>query len=279
MSDLRLFGNGEFAIEVIPAADTFTVSAAGVARALGFRDAYRMVETVPEDQKGYTLAGTPGGEQRVWFLTEPGLYRVIGQRQTSRVKSPEVRAAVERFQHWVFGEVLPAIRRNGEYRQASIGEPPSQVEALRRWADEIERSAALAARVDELVPIAAQAEFHRAADGLVAVADFANKVKAWAKREHDVKVLHAEVWDFLGQLGLIVRGNTIRNNQPTAFATGRDFVRGKETEYTDGEGVTHTSVSPRLTPAGEGWAWDRAIRRIVEHGSLRPTTDLERTSR
>ncbi|MEQ0077481.1 BRO family protein [Klebsiella sp. CN_Kp118] len=49
---------------------------------------------------------TNGGQQQIPFINEPNLYRVI-----FRSNKPEAR----QFQDWVFNEVLPAIRKNGEY--------------------------------------------------------------------------------------------------------------------------------------------------------------------
>lgn len=115
MSDITPFSNGEFNIDMIPEGDTFKVTAPGLARALGFRDAPTMMRSVPDSEKWYTSMCTPGGEQQINFLTEPGFYRVIGQRQAARVKDPAIRAQVERFQNWFYGDVLPTIRRTGGY--------------------------------------------------------------------------------------------------------------------------------------------------------------------
>jgi hypothetical protein len=90
-----------------------------------------------------------------------------------------------------------------------------------------------------------------------------------------VKILHEQVWDFLGDIGLIIRGNTLRRHHPTAFATERDFVRKKTTEFATETRGLQASTSPRLTPAGSGWAWDRAVKRIAAHGSLASTKAIE----
>jgi anti-repressor protein len=116
---IERFANGEFAIEVIPEGDTFTVVASGLARALGQRDAVDLVRTIPADEKGYGVVRTPGGEQNVLVLKEPGFYRAIGQRQAARVRDLSVREQVERFQSWVFGDVLPQIRRTGRFEVPS----------------------------------------------------------------------------------------------------------------------------------------------------------------
>ncbi|MGA4989955.1 BRO-N domain-containing protein [Nonomuraea bangladeshensis] len=120
MNELQIFDNGEFEVCFTPAGDSFTVQAPGLARALGSRDANTLVANIPDDEKGYGLCRTPGGYQEVWHLTEPGFYRALGQRQLGRIKSPEMRAQVERFQRWLYHDVLPSLRRNGYY---SLGSP------------------------------------------------------------------------------------------------------------------------------------------------------------
>jgi prophage antirepressor-like protein len=122
MSSIQLFNNGEFELRITAEDDSFTVAAPGLARALGFHRSVELVRNVPDEEKGYVLEHTPGGMQRILYLTEPGFYRVLGQRQLGRIKDPAARAQVERFQNWIYREVLPSLRRTGRYEQA-IDEP------------------------------------------------------------------------------------------------------------------------------------------------------------
>lgn len=76
------------------------------------------------DMRGVTQNVTPtiGGNQQLTFVSEPNLYRVI-----FRSNKPEAR----QFQDWVFNEVLPAIRKTGEYQYLpeaprDAGEPLTQ---------------------------------------------------------------------------------------------------------------------------------------------------------
>lgn len=123
---IERFTNGEFDIELLADGDSFKLVASGVAHALGFHAAKDMLRTVPDAEKGWETAPTPGGDQQVWMLKEPGFYRVIGQRQAARVKDPTVRAQVERFQSWVYGEVLPTLRKHGSY---SVAPQPKEITA------------------------------------------------------------------------------------------------------------------------------------------------------
>lgn len=113
MTHIEMFSNDEFELQVTPVGDTFKVQAPGLARSLSYAKARDMVRSLPDDEKGVELARTPGGNQEIWYVTEPGLYRVLGQRQASRVKDPTMKATVQRFQRWLFHEVLPSLRRTG----------------------------------------------------------------------------------------------------------------------------------------------------------------------
>lgn len=236
---------------------------------LALSDLQSSLRQLDDDEKGRHSVPTPGGYQQMTVINESGLYSLI-----LRSRRPEAKA----FKRWVTHEVLPAIRRTGQYEVAPAQRlPQSYADALRELASTVERAEAAEGQVLELAPRAAQADAHRAADGLLAIDDFANRLKAWAKAEHQVVVKHREVWDFLADIGLIIRGNTVRHNQPTAMATDRDFVRTKVTKYETANHGERASSSSRLTPAGEGWAWDRAVRRIADHGSLKPSRELSRT--
>lgn len=52
-----------------------------------------------------------GGAQKKWFVTEPGLYKLIMGSQKEGAKP---------FQRWVTHEVLPAIRKTGQYSTGKV---------------------------------------------------------------------------------------------------------------------------------------------------------------
>ena len=59
-----------------------------------------------EDERGIAIVNTPSGEQGMLVINESGLYSLI---LTSR--KPEAK----RFKKWVTSEVLPSIRKTGQY--------------------------------------------------------------------------------------------------------------------------------------------------------------------
>lgn len=130
LSPVQTFSNEEFEIEMEVRGDSFIVYAPGLARALGHREAYNLLRAIPDEERGSSVARTPGGDQQVWYLTEPGFYRAIGQRQAARIKDETVRQQVVRFQNWIYHEVLPSLRKRGYYGRAK-----SALELLRDQVD------------------------------------------------------------------------------------------------------------------------------------------------
>lgn len=100
--------------------------AADLADVLDFRDAHNAVRGLDEDERGTHNMSTPGGLQEFVIVNESGLYSLI-----LRSRKPEAKE----FKRWVTREVLPSIRRTGQYSTA----PRTYIEALRAAADEAER--------------------------------------------------------------------------------------------------------------------------------------------
>jgi len=87
-----------------------------VAQALGYSDSNKAIRIhVDDEDKGGAVLSTPGGNQKVIFINESGLYSLILSS-----KLPQAKA----FKRWVTSEVLPSIRKTGRY------ELPRQLPAL-----------------------------------------------------------------------------------------------------------------------------------------------------
>lgn len=181
-------------------------------------------------------------------------------------RKPEIAAAQAYF----------AIRT----RQAEVAAPEQmdEIEVAERYLAALREKRALAAKVEADRPLVAQAQTFRLADGLRAISDLANDLKLHAATNFPgVKVLHEDVFTLAGRVGLIVRGDTVRHNQPTARAIEAGWIRPKETVYQDSRGRDHLKIGGRLTPRGYGRLWDAATDNLRTHGSvLPPEKEIER---
>jgi len=117
------------------------------ARVLGYKNPQEAIRT---HCKGVREILTPsaGGSQKTKYIPEGDLYRLI-----IRSKLP----AAERFETWVFDEVLPTIRKHGAYITDEIlkcmqKDSKFTAELIRTLAAEQERTTNLVSRVAQLTP-------------------------------------------------------------------------------------------------------------------------------
>ena len=94
--------------------DTLWV-AKDVAIVLGYKEPLRAIKQHCKGGAIHTPLKTAGGTQEVRVIHEPDLYRLIAN---SKLPS------AEKFERWIFEEVLPSIRKTGSY-QAPIQKPAS----------------------------------------------------------------------------------------------------------------------------------------------------------
>ena len=108
---IEVFKNEQFGeVRTILDGETLLFCGSDVARALGYA---RPNEAVARHAKG-TLKQrilTNGGEQEMLFITEGDVYRLI-----VRSKLP----AAEKFERWLFDDVVPMIRKTGCYMTDSV---------------------------------------------------------------------------------------------------------------------------------------------------------------
>lgn len=89
----------------------------------------RAAERLDDDEKGVSQMNTPGGEQGMIVINEPGLYHLLLTMQPDKARGvpdeyiEERKNKLRKFRRWVTHEVLPSIRRQGYYSAL----PPEQL--------------------------------------------------------------------------------------------------------------------------------------------------------
>jgi prophage antirepressor-like protein len=81
-------------------------NASDIGTVLGYNDINSVMRGLPANMKGMHRIRTPGGQQSMSFLTEPGLYHLV-----MRSNKP----IAKQFQRWVF-DVLKRLRLDGEVK-------------------------------------------------------------------------------------------------------------------------------------------------------------------
>lgn len=222
--------------------------AADVARILGYRMASDMTRRLDSDEKGTHSARTPGGEQEVSVISEAGLYIAILGSQIESARE---------FKRWVTREVLPAIRRTGQYAVTPAPEfqiPSSFAEALELAASqarELEQTTAALEVAEERIAIdAPKAEAFDAF--LSTTGDYSlNEAAKILSRDYDILTGEKRLRDWMLDNGWVYRD---ASRKPRAYQTRVDqrvLAEKPQWHYhpTSGEKVTDTP-QVRVTPKG-----------------------------
>lgn len=138
MNELQIFQNEEFgSVRTIEIDGKPYFSASDVATALGYSNPR---DAVSRHCKGVVKHDTPtaSGTQSLSFIPEGDIYRLVVKSQLP---------GADKFETWVFDEVLPQIRETGGYHL-----PQTYSEALRALADKAEEAERLALENAEMKP-------------------------------------------------------------------------------------------------------------------------------
>lgn len=234
MNEIQTFESGEFGkIRVTRGEDGEPMFVAkDVCAALGI--APTAASRLDEDEKGLRLTQTPGGEQNVLLVTEPGFYRLV-----LKSRKPEAKA----FQRWVTHEVLPAIRRDGGYMVARDETPEeTMARAFVIAQATIDRQKS---RIAELEPKALFADAVAASDGTCLVGELAKMM-----RQNGLTVGQNRLFAMLREDGYL--GNVGNNrNVPTQRAMDLGLFRIKETAVTHSDGHVTINRTPKVTGKGQ----------------------------
>lgn len=142
MSNLKVFENQEFGkIRTIEEDGKVLFCGSDVAKVLGYKNPSKALS---DHCKGVTKRYTPtqSGTQEMNFISEGDVYRLIAN---SKLPS------AERFEGWVFDEVLPSIRKDGSY---IIGQSTSEPTPYLQLLAETEREKVRAQKAQILSQIA-----------------------------------------------------------------------------------------------------------------------------
>lgn len=131
MNDLTTFSNPEFGpVRTVEIDGTPWLVGKDVAVALGYKnptkaiiahvdDEDKRLEMLPQEAEAQN--GTlPSGSTKTALINESGLYSLILSSKMPKAKA---------FKHWVTGEVLPALRKNGVYETVKAQQHIEQLEA------------------------------------------------------------------------------------------------------------------------------------------------------
>lgn len=235
--DIQVFNNEQFgALRTYEEDGQILFCGKDVAASLGYKDTTNAMKRHCRGvAKRHPIQDSLGRTQEAVFITEPDLYRLI-----THSKLP----TAEKFERWVFEEVLPAIRRTGGYMVAKQDETPEQImaRAVLVAQDTIERQKR---EIAELKPKALFADAVAASDGTCLVGELAKMLK-----QNGMNMGQNRLFSWLRENGYLGKTGSNRN-VPTQRAMEQGLFRIKETAVTHSDGHVTINRTPKVTGKGQ----------------------------
>lgn len=194
--------------------------AADVARILGYSATAAMTRSLDDDERGVQALHTPSGDQSMTVINEPGLYSSI-----MRSTQPEAKA----FKRWVTHEVLPSIRKTGQFGSQL---PTTLAEALEFAAVEARKIEALELQAALDAPKVAAYDQLMDADGFYTM-------EATAKLGG---IGRTTLFRSLRDAGVIQSGSRL------PYQRYAHWFKITASSWTDADGVVHPSSTARVRP-------------------------------
>ena len=242
MNQLQIFNNEEFGSVRSTMIDNKPWFVANdVARALGYA---RPADAVSAHCKGSVKRRylTNGGEQETKFIPEGDVYRLIVR---SKLES------AERFERWVFDEVLPEIRKTGGYQM-----PQTYAEALRALADKAEEAERLQIENERMKPKEVFADAVTASDNAILVREFAKMM-----RQNGIDIGEKRLYKWLRANGYVCKDGT----EPTQRAMEQGLFEVLERTVLKGDVPPKTVRTTKITGKGQVFFANKLLNR--EHAN------------
>lgn len=240
---IEVFNSSEFgSVRTVSLNNTIHFVGKDIAVALGYSNPQKAVrDHIDEEDRtvnnSFTINGTPAV-----LINESGLYSLV---LSSKLES------AKRFKRWITADVLPALRRTGNY---SLNIPQTLPEALRAYADEVEQHNRTRALVEAQRPKVLFADAVSTSDTDILVGDLAKLLN-----QNGYAVGQNRLFEQLRNEGYLISRKGNSYNMPTQRAMEMGLFRIKETAITHSDGRVSLNKTPKVTGKGQQYFINRFI--------------------
>lgn len=236
MNELQVFKNQEFGqVRTLTLNDEPWFVGKDVAEALGYAEPRSAVSKKVDDaDRGVAEMETPSGKQNMTIINESGLYALIFG---SKLES------AQKFKRWVTSEVLPALRKTGQYQVKELSGQELMAKAL------IEAQSVLAAKdkqIEAMKPKVVFADAVATSHTSILVGELAKILK-----QNGIEMGQKRLFAWLRVKGYLIKRQGTDYNMPTQKAMDLGLFEIKEGSYVNGSGVNITTKTPKVTGKGQ----------------------------
>lgn len=206
-----------------------------VAETLGYTDTNQAIRkhVDDEDKLSRRFDGSGQGREMV-IINESGLYSLVLSSKLPTAK---------KFKRWVTSEVLPALRKTGQYQVKELSGQELMAKAL------IEAQSVLAAKdkqIEQMKPKVVFADAVATSHTSILVGELAKILK-----QNGIDMGQKRLFAWLRENGFLIKRKGTDYNMPTQKAMDLGLFEIKEGSYVNGSGVNITTKTPKVTGKGQ----------------------------
>jgi anti-repressor protein len=249
-NQLQIFKNNEFGeIRMIEVDGRPYAVGVDIARALEYSNPSK---AVIQHCKGITKLGIPseGGIQETNVIPEGDIYRLI-VKAADQSKNPKIKAKAERFERWIFDEVLPSIRKHGAYMTDEVIEkvltdPDTIIKLATQLKEERQKRLEAEKQIEEQKPKVLFANAVMASKTSILVGELAKIL-----RQNGIDIGQNRLFKWLRDNGYLIKRSGTDYNMPTQYSMDLGLFEVKETTITHSDGHISISKTPKVTGKGQ----------------------------
>ena len=237
MSEVQLFNFENHEVRSLLVDDEPWFVGKDVAEILSYSNTRKaLTDHVDDEDKmdGVTIRDSIGRNQKPVLINESGLYSLV---LSSKLPS------AKKFKRWVTSEVLPALRKTGQYQVKELSGQELMAKAL------IEAQSVLAAKdkvIEEMKPKVVFADAVATSHTSILVGELAKILK-----QNGIDMGQKRLFAWLREKGYLIKRQGTDYNMPTQKAMDLGLFEIKEGSYVNGSGVNITTKTPKVTGKGQ----------------------------
>lgn len=238
MNELQIFENSEFgSVRTVDVGRNIYFVANDVAKALGYVETAKAVRT---HCKGVSEMDIPsnGGIQKMKIIPEGDIYRLVIKSQLP---------AAEKFERWVFDEVLPSIRKHGMYAEDELLDNPDLlISVAQKLKEEREKNKALKAENERMKPKEIFADAVSVSDTSILIGELAKIIK-----QNGIDMGQNRLFEWMRGNGYLIKRQGNDYNMPLQKSMEMGLFEIKERTINNPDGSVRITKTVLVTGKGQ----------------------------
>ena len=249
MKELKTFENCEFGIVRIVEVDGKTYFVANdVAKALGYSNPSKATNDHCKNAVMMWGNDSLGRQQEFKTIPEGDVYRLVVKSQLPQA---------ERFERWVFDEVLPSIRKHGVYAvDELLNNPDLAIKAFTALKEEKEKNRDLLADNERMKPKEIFAAAVAASRTSILIGDLAKLLK-----QNGVDIGQKRLFAWMRENGYLIKRAGTDWNMPTQRSMDMGLFEIRESVTNNPDGSVRINKTTKVTGKGQQYFINRILER------------------